>query len=80
MIINIDVCGDHITFFGSSGLVAVLQLAFQGRGVADRALFARSYKTEGTMCHVRCSVSTLSKIFSSQHAEIFFLIFPENSI
>ena len=59
---------------------SVLQLGFQGRGVLDRALFAWSYKNEGTMCHVMCSVSTLGKIFSRQHTEIFSLFFPENRI
>ena len=55
-------------------MYSVLQLGFQGRGVPDRALFARSYKNEGTMCHVMCSVSTLGKIFSRRHT--IFLIFP----
>ena len=36
---------------------AVLQQRFEGRGVPDRARFARSYKNEGTMCHMMCLVS-----------------------
>ena len=35
----------------------VLQLGFEGRGVLGRALFAWSYKNEGTMCHAMCLVS-----------------------
>ena len=35
-------------------LFTVLQLGFDGRGVPSRALFAQSYKNEGTMCHVMC--------------------------
>ena len=58
----------------------VLQLGFQGRGVADRALFVRTYKNEGTMCHVICLVSTLGKIFSRKHTEIYFLFFPDHKI
>ena len=52
--------------------IPVLQQGFQGREVLGRALFARSYKNEGTMCHVMCLVSTLGKIFSRLHTEIFF--------
>ena len=55
--------------------VSVLQLGFHGKGVPDRALFARSHKNEGTICHVMCLVSTLGKIFSRLHTDIFFLIF-----
>ena len=40
-------------------LITVLQLGFEGRGVLDRALFALSYKNEGTMCHVMSLVSRL---------------------
>ena len=40
----------------------------------DRALFAWSYKNEGTKCHVMCSVLTLGKIFSRRHTEIFSYI------
>ena len=44
-------CRDHASN-------AVLQLGFEGRGVPGRALFVRSYKNEGTMCHVMCLVSS----------------------
>ena len=38
-------------------LITVLQLGFEGRGMLDRALFALSYKNEGTMSHVMSLVS-----------------------
>ena len=34
-----------------------LQLGFRGRGVPGREIFLRSYKNEGTMCHVMGLVS-----------------------
>ena len=42
--------------FGYSYAQSVLQLGYEGRGVQGRALFAQSYKNEGSMCHVMCLV------------------------
>ena len=73
----------------------VLQLGFQGRRVPDRALFARSYKNEGTSFHVMSLVLTLGKfkttcwnIFSYFSQKTGFgiscklspIFFPENRI
>ena len=36
---------------------SVLQLGFKGRGAPGRALFAKSYKNEGTMFHMMWLIS-----------------------
>ena len=45
------------------GTLSVLQLGFEGRGVLGRALFAQSYKNEGTMCHVSCDVLSIKTCY-----------------
>ena len=49
--------GNSVIQVYAYAVAAVLQLGFLGRGALGRALFAQSYKNEGTMCHVRYLVS-----------------------